>query len=199
MTLHGSKGLEFDNVFLCGMEDGLFPSYMSISSEDDSDLEEERRLAYVGFTRAKKNLILSAAKSRMVFGEISYRPLSRFCDEIPPLYLKKEFVGRLAKASEQRRVQKTNYQSGFTSLGFESPKQVKKTFTPPPRTIGKPFTVEKAQSLSYQVGDLVKHKKFGQGTVLEIIDGERDYEVKVDFTRVGIKKMFASFAKLEKV
>ena len=205
MTLHGSKGLEFDNVFLCGMEDGLFPSYRAISSEDEADLEEERRLAYVGFTRAKKNLILSAAKSRMVFGEPSYRPLSRFCDEIPPLSLEKEFVGRLAKASEQRRVQKSNsnyqsgYQSGFTSSGFENPKQVKKTFTPPPRTIGKPFTVEKAKSLSYQVGDIVRHKKFGQGTVLEIIDGQRDYEVKVDFTRVGIKKMFASFAKLEKV
>lgn len=196
MTLHGSKGLEFDNVFLCGMEDGLFPSYRAISSEDESDLEEERRLAYVGFTRAKKNLILSAAKSRMTFGEMSYHPLSRFCDEIPPLYLEKEFVGRLAKASEARKTQKNNsYQSGFSSSGFSTPKKL----SMPIQNIGKPFTVEKAKSLSYQVGDLVRHKKFGQGTVVEIVDGPRDYEVKVDFMRVGIKKMFASFAKLEKV
>ena len=196
MTLHSSKGLEFDNVFLCGMEDGLFPSYRAISSEDETDLEEERRLAYVGFTRAKKNLILSAAKSRMTFGEMSYHPLSRFCDEIPPLYIEKEFVGRLAKASEARKAQKNNsYQSGFSPSGFNTPKKP----IMPTRNIGKPFTVEKAKSLPYQVGDLVKHKKFGQGTVLEIIDGDRDYEVKVDFSRVGIKKMFASFAKLEKV
>jgi DNA helicase-2/ATP-dependent DNA helicase PcrA len=74
-----------------------------------------------------------------------------------------------------------------------------KTFNSAPAGIGKTFTVEKAKSLDYQVGDMVKHKKFGQGKVLEIIDGERDFEVKVDFERVGVKKMFASFAKLEKI
>jgi DNA helicase-2/ATP-dependent DNA helicase PcrA len=206
MTLHSSKGLEFDNVFLCGMEDGLFPSYMSISSEDSSDLEEERRLAYVGFTRAKKQLVLTSARSRMVNGETHFNPVSRFCEEISPIYLKKEVIGRLAKAYEARKqekevvsIQPSDYNSGFQSRGFARPKPAMKTFNSAPAGMGKTFTVEKAKSLDYQVGDMVKHKKFGQGKVLEIIDGERDFEVKVDFARVGVKKMFASFAKLEKV
>ncbi|KIR02869.1 ATP-dependent DNA helicase UvrD/PcrA [Lachnospiraceae bacterium TWA4] len=174
MTLHSSKGLEFDHVFLCGMEEGLFPSYLSMNSEDPNDLEEERRLAYVGFTRAKKKLYLTSARSRMVNGETRFSKVSSFCDEIPPLYLnktaKKESVASLPKPS----------------VGYSRPKYDFNNFTQ--KSIGKAFTVEKAKSLDYQVGDKVKHKKFGVGVVLEIADGPRDYEVKVEFERVGVKK-----------
>lgn len=98
MTVHSAKGLEFPNVFLCGMEDGLFPGYMSIMSDDNEELEEERRLCYVAITRAMKKLTISYAKKRMVRGETQYNVVSRFVKEIPPLIVSSKNVeDRLAE------------------------------------------------------------------------------------------------------
>ena len=184
MTLHSAKGLEFPNVYLAGMEDGIFPSYMTISSDDRDELEEERRLCYVGITRAMKHLTLSSAQMRMIRGETQYNKVSRFVREIPrelvdmgrPIPEKKAPEINLGSSYEQMR-------QAFRAKAFE-PKQ---------------FTVKKADGLDYGVGDTVKHVKFGIGTVKDITEGGRDYEVTVDFDRVGVKKMVASFAKLKKV
>lgn len=183
MTLHNAKGLEFDNVFLGGMEEGVFPGFGAMLSGDESEIEEERRLCYVGITRAKQRLFLSAAKRRMLRGQTQYNRRSRFIDEIPAQYLDTQ-----KRASEQSVVKNTERPSKY-QYGARA---------------GKPynlsdFKVKPVGELDYQVGDRVKHIKFGVGTVQEITKGGRDFEVAVDFDRVGRKKMFASFAKLKKV
>ena len=183
MTLHNAKGLEFNNVFLGGMEEGVFPGFGAMMSGDESEIEEERRLCYVGITRAKERLFLSAAKRRMLRGQTQYNRRSRFIDEIPGQYLDTE-----QRASEQRVVKNTERPAKY-QYGAKA---------------GKPynlsdFKVKPVGELDYQVGDRVKHIKFGVGTVQEITKGGRDFEVAVEFDRVGRKKMFASFAKLKKV
>ena len=186
MTLHSAKGLEFLYVFLAGMEDGLFPSYMSIAADNPvEEIEEERRLCYVGITRAMKELTLTCARVRMIRGENQYNNISRFIREIPPeLLAKKSVVPPAPKV--QAPPKDTPYQKAKEA--FKT-----KTFDP------NQFKVVKADSLDYTVGDRVSHIKFGQGTVLEIADGGRDFEVKVEFDNYGVKRMFASFAKLKKV
>ena len=186
MTLHSAKGLEFPYVYLAGMEDGLFPSYMSIAADDPTEeIEEERRLCYVGITRAMKELTITCARCRMVRGETQYNNVSRFVREIPPeLLARKSVMPREPKKPEVP--QNTSYQKAKEAFRT-------KPFDP------QQFKVVKADKLDYTVGDQVSHVKFGKGTVLEITEGGRDYEVKVDFERVGVKKMFASFAKLKKV
>ena len=103
MTLHSAKGLEFPHVYLAGLEDGIFPSYMTITADDPAELEEERRLCYVGITRAKENLTLTCARRRMVHGETQYNKMSRFLKEIPLSLLS---TGALFKKSRQRRNQR---------------------------------------------------------------------------------------------
>ena len=183
MTLHNAKGLEFNNVFLGGMEEGVFPGFGAMMSGDESEIEEDRRLCYVGITRAKERLFLSAAKRRMLRGQTQYNRRSRFIDEIPGQYLDTE-----QRVSEQRVVKNTERPAKY-QYGAKA---------------GKPynlsdFKVKPVGELDYQVGDRVKHIKFGVGTVQEITKGGRDFEVAVEFDRVGRKKMFASFAKLKKV
>ena len=188
MTLHGAKGLEFDTVYLAGMEEGLFPSTMSSITRED--LEEERRLAYVGITRAKKNLILTSAKQRMINGETRYSLLSRFVNEIPRDLLDKHILD-----TEKKYTQRTySYEEALPWENKAKPDNVKNTLS-----FGKQFKVERQKSLDYAVGDTVKHIKFGIGKVLEIVDGEKDFEVKVNFEKFGIKKMYAGFAKLIKI
>ena len=186
MTLHSAKGLEFPYVYLAGMEDGLFPSYMSIAADDPTEeIEEERRLCYVGITRSMKELTITCARCRMVRGETQYNNVSRFVREIPSeLLARKSVMPREPKKPEVP--QNTSYQKAKEAFRT-------KTFDP------QQFKVVKADKLDYTVGDQVSHVKFGKGTVLEITEGGRDYEVKVDFERFGVKKMFASFAKLKKV
>ena len=187
MTLHSAKGLEFPRVFLAGMEDGMFPSYMSIISDDRSDLEEERRLCYVGITRAMENLTLTSARQRMLRGEVQYNKVSRFVREIP-----RELVDLGQEAQEKKKKIEEMIQADRNlakmKMAFET-----KTFKP------REFKVTKAATLDYEVGDTVRHIKFGVGIVKDIVDGGRDYEVTVDFDKVGIKKMFAGFAKLKKI
>lgn len=182
MTIHSAKGLEFPYVYLCGMEDGLFPGSMTINSGSQEEMEEERRLCYVGITRAKDRLFLSSARQRMMHGANSYNPVSRFLKEIPSELLD---IGGYRKVlnpvSDQLK-----------------PSVIPAAFTAKPN-YGKTFTVNRAVSLDYRVGDRVKHIKFGIGTVQEIVNGGKDYEVTVDFEGYGRKRMFASFAKLQKV
>lgn len=187
MTLHSAKGLEFPRVFLAGMEDGIFPSYMSMSSGDKSDLEEERRLCYVGITRAMEDLTLTSARQRMLRGEVQYNKVSRFVHEIP-----RELVDMGEEAQEKKKLI-ADMIDKESSLAKMKMSFATKTFQP------REFKVTKAASLDYEVGDTVRHVKFGVGIVKDIVDGGRDYEVTVDFDKVGVKKMFAGFAKLKKL
>ena len=188
MTLHSAKGLEFPNVFMVGMEDGVFPGYASIWSGDPSDIEEERRLCYVGITRAMKNLTLTCARQRMIRGETQYNKVSRFVREVP-----RELVD-LGHTIQEKKPQVENITSPKSAYA-----QMKMNFQAKSSLQKRDFTVTKAASLDYGVGDTVRHVKFGVGIVKNIADGGRDYEVTVDFDKVGVKKMFAGFAKLKKI
>ena len=215
MTLHSAKGLEFPNVYLAGLEDGLFPSYMSITSDNSqAEIEEERRLAYVGITRAKKNLTITFARVRMVRGQTQYGKVSRFVREIPPELLSGEIYEPKTKEEpiEQSAFQKarkafrTVPSYGGRGYGKEVGEGYGSTFQSSKATKPVYTKVENQRdfgsaggALSYQVGDRVRHIKFGDGEVMAIVSGGRDYEVTVDFDKAGTKKMFASFAKLKKV
>ena len=185
MTLHSAKGLEFNEVYMAGMEDGLLPSYMTITGDDPSELEEERRLCYVGITRARKKLTLTAARQRMIRGETQYSKTSRFVREIP-----RELIDLGRDGTTEHAFKKPEL---FGGAEVPRKKYTAETFKP------RQFTVTKADSLDYGVGDTVRHVKFGVGVVQSIAEGGRDYEVTVDFDRFGVKRMFASFAKLKKI
>ena len=232
MTLHSAKGLEFPKVYLVGMEDGLFPGMMSIMSGDKTEMEEERRLCYVGITRAKKELVLTASRQRMINGETRWSKPSRFINEIPPNLLDTDKLQPVFGKSKQddpgdfglpwdqgsksgvsrfgmgynAYASKTTSPSGNSGAGYKNAKNSgtggfgssMQSLEPKKKPgFGKTFTVQKAASLAYKEGDRVKHAKFGEGTVKEIIDGARDYEVTVEFDKGGQKKMLAGFAKLE--
>ena len=209
MTLHSAKGLEFDNVWMCGMEDGLFPSMMAINSEDPvSAIEEERRLCYVGITRARKRLTLTAARQRMVNGETRWHKISRFVDEIPEEELEasrlesKNFGRTISLDDGDMPWNRPARPAGVSTFGRGENAYASRTAVFPQGTapaFGKAFTVAKADRLDYEVGDRVRHIKFGDGTVKEIKDGGKDYEVTVEFDTMGQKRMFASFAKLKKL
>lgn len=194
MTIHSAKGLEFPIVYLAGMEDGLFPSYISISTGDESDIEEERRLCYVGITRAKETLIMSAARMRTVRGETQMNRTSRFVREIPKELLA-ESAQMLKKHSEYSSI------TGKDHMELPVRKRGQVAFNSYQReTISNTVFDKKTDSApDYTVGDRVRHIKFGEGTVADMINGGRDYEVTVDFDTAGRKKMFAGFAKLVKI
>ena len=193
MTLHGAKGLEFPRVYMAGMEDGLFPGQSAIfdGGGADSEMEEERRLCYVGITRAREHLTMTSARMRMIRGETQFSKISRFVKEIPADLIEgnlweqkpaEEFVSSGYSEYSSRRAPVTNY---------SSKPAVDKSLTQGTK-------IQKAD-LDYGIGDRVSHIKFKEGTVVDIIDEGRDYEVTVDFDGAGIKKMFASFAKLKRV
>ena len=189
MTLHSAKGLEFPVVFMAGMEDGVFPGFMSITSEDDDDMEEERRLCYVGITRAQKRLHMTHAKSRRVHGMEQLSKPSRFLLELPEELIEDEQEeSRIMKEPVKKRqfvntpqVQVTNRYAQNTGAASRP-------------VIGQPKQVEE-----FKVGDLVTHRKFGLGTVLEVVSMNADYQVKVDFTKVGVKILLAKLAGIRKV
>ena len=215
MTLHSAKGLEFPNVYLAGLEDGLFPSYMSITSDNSqAEIEEERRLAYVGITRAKKNLTITSARVRMVRGQTQYGKVSRFVREIPPELLSgkiyepktKEEPIEQSTFQKARKAFRTVPSYGGSGYGKEVGEGYGSTFRSSKATKPVYTKVENQRdfgsaggALFYQVGDRVRHIKFGDGEVMAIVSGGRDYEVTVDFDKAGTKKMFASFAKLKKI
>ena len=203
MTLHSAKGLEFPAVYMSGMEDGLFPSYMSITSDDSSDIEEERRLAYVGITRAKEDLTLTCAKSRMIRGETQYNAASRFVREIPPQLMDNtiptpkrtfqdipEVFDFRPKATLRPKVTARG-DKPYIAKGISSLNQIS--------GLSKGLPFEAPADLEYAVGERVKHIKYGEGTVLKIEREPRDYKVTVNFDKAGQKIMYASFAKLKRV
>lgn len=201
MTVHSAKGLEFDNVYLVGMEDGVFPSRMTIFSEDRSEIEEERRLAYVAITRAKINLTITAAKCRMMHGETSFNPISRFVKEIPAELFAESLP--VPKTVSIREIEAPSFDFGIRKpYAKVAPK---KTPAPSQPYLLKANTQTKSESqtgsggLTYGVGDRVLHQKYGEGTVAEINPGTKDYQVTVDFDGAGRKIMYAGFAKLKKV
>ena len=187
MTLHSAKGLEFPNVYLAGMEDGLFPSYMTITADDPMEIEEERRLCYVGITRARKHLTMTCARRRMIHGETQYNKLSRFLKEIPLELLD---TGNIVEKNTMDVPKQTAYAQArqtFKTKAFSTAKPIKQ------------FGTASGEGPGYDVGDRVKHMKFGEGLVTAMTAGGRDYEVTVQFDTVGVKKMFATFAKLQKI
>ena len=230
MTLHSAKGLEFPYVFICGMEDRVFPSGMALNSDDPDALEEERRLCYVGITRAMKKLYLSAAKERMTHGNRVCSDVSRFIREIPPMLFEHEAdMNNMARRREAESVDRYNrgegrgdvygseYRDSYAGYGGGRPAGTvsgrsygqknpyssyakKQSYGQPSSqpSFGKAFVVNRAEKPDYVVGDRVRHIKFGPGTVEALEKGEKDYEVTVDFDRCGVRKMFASFAKLKK-
>ena len=211
MTLHSAKGLEFPHVYLAGMEDGLFPSYMTITSDDRDDLEEERRLCYVGITRAEQELTLTCARRRMVRGETQYNKISRFIKEIPAELL--DTGSRRIEPETEVPVQQNTYahaREAFRARAFGaaySNGAAKSSGVSSGKSSQGLASLQKGSQLAagsggspdYAEGDRVRHVKFGEGTVLEIRSGGRDYEVTVDFDSAGVRKMFAKFAKLVKI
>lgn len=187
MTLHSAKGLEFPHVYLAGLEDGVFPSYMTITSDDPEEVEEERRLCYVGITRARKELTLSAARRRMIRGETQYNKISRFLKEIPMPLLSTGTVFEKEDRKEEKQAAYQQARQAFRTKAFTTAKPVRQ------------FKVAGGNGPGYDVGDRVRHMKFGEGLVTSITEGGRDYEVTVQFDTAGVKKMFAAFAKLQKV
>ena len=210
MTLHSAKGLEFPYVYLCGMEEGIFPGYLSIHADNpEEEIEEERRLCYVGITRAMKQLSLSAAAQRMIRGETQYNRPSRFVNEIPRYLLKistpeskrpqysfsRDSINTKNTVSENRQ---------FSSdLNFDKPNVSfrigQAAYKPYISAETKQFEGNNMGSLDYDIGDTVQHIKFGTGIVTDITKGGKDYEVTVDFSGFGVKKLLSAFAKLKKI
>ena len=228
LTLHAAKGLEFDRVYLAGVEDGLFPSYMAITDTDPTAIEEERRLAYVGITRAKKILTISCARARMLRGEMQYNPVSRFVREIDEAIMdNRPLSGRPRDFDfyEEDSPQKLSFKSkpfsteGVSSLsaGLGATRPVNAVYAKPKAIVrpkkteleNQPFITKgvgalqkgaaAGEPLLYGVGDRVSHIKYGLGTVTAIEKGPRDYQVTVQFDSAGQKVMYAAFAKLKKV
>ena len=194
MTLHGAKGLEFEQVYMTGMEDGVFPGFMSITSGDEEEMEEERRLCYVGITRAEKRLTLTCARRRMLRGETRAFRISRFVSEIPLSLMEERGALRYEKTHMEKSLFGSDRMPVRSAVSFEE----KPAYLSRPQK-ARQFSVPAGTKPAYDVGDRVMHRKFGEGTVREMVKGGRDYEVTVDFDRVGVKKMFAAFAKLEKI
>ncbi len=204
MTLHGSKGLEFPNVFLAGMEDGIFPSYRSLNSDTpDEDVAEERRLCYVGITRARQRLALTAAKERMINGQTIFSKPSRFINEIPRFMLKMNTEDK--KGGNPYTMKSTSFVPGTNTqlkgISKNNTQEIKSTSPFGGNVfLGKSmnaFDKSIASAINYSVGDNVSHIKFGKGTVEQMVLEGNDYTVTVDFERFGQKKMKASFAKLK--
>ncbi len=186
MTLHSAKGLEFPYVFITGMEEGMFPSYRSVMYGGEDEIEEERRLCYVGITRAREELFLSHAKSRMQHGVSQYNAPSRFLKEIPIDLVEKPAARPAVKFQSPLSMAKSDKFAKPNPYGLKT--QEKKTMPTPGKV-----------TLDFQEGDSVRAPKYGIGTVTKITPGGADFEVEVDFKDKGVKKFMATLSKLKKV
>lgn len=202
MTLHAAKGLEFPVVFLIGMEENVFP--LSRAAEDPDELEEERRLAYVGITRAEKVLFLTNANSRLLFGRTSYNRPTRFINEISSDLLTYQGLARPANTSF-----KASYSNGGgTTFGkgmslSQALQERKRQAAPSALTssslpFGNGNRSSAKESVAWSIGDIAIHKKWGEGTVLEVSGSGNTQELKINFPEVGLKKLLASVAPIEK-
>lgn len=180
MTIHSAKGLEFDNVFLIGMEDGIFPGSRSLDSEDD--MEEERRLAYVAITRAKKQLYVTSAGRRMIFGQTQHNVTSRFIREMG-----KEHYIKQDNYTKNKDVH-DNAVTEVQSLSLQQ--QIARD---------KRQSAVKVSNVTYEAGERVAHKIFGEGTVISATPVANDYMLEIAFDKVGTKKIMANFAKISKL
>ncbi|MGV0168916.1 DNA helicase PcrA [Furfurilactobacillus sp. WILCCON 0119] len=191
MTLHAAKGLEFPVVFLMGMEEGIFPLSRALMEEDE--LEEERRLAYVGITRAKEKLFLTNAFSRLLYGRVQNNPASRFVEEINPdlLHSENQSAGGMASAGSVK-----------TPFDRRTASALSTTYKAKPQ--GTKSTVERAkgtgaEQVGWAAGDKVTHKKWGEGTVVKVNGSGEDAELDIAFPEQGIKRLLAAFAPITKV
>lgn len=202
MTLHSAKGLEFPNVYICGMEEGIFPSGMAAFGDDDSEIEEERRLCYVGITRAKEKLTLTCAKQRMRNGEPNFNRPSRFIQEIPRFLIQQEITkeAKQLRAPSYTPTKASIFNSGRKNPFSENP-YIQKGFGQAD-TQGSSPSIRNSKVRSapeFQIGDIVRHIKFGTGTVKSITKLDTDYEVVIEFEGFGQRKLRTSFAKLSKI
>lgn len=178
MTIHSAKGLEFDNVFIVGMEEGIFPGKRSLDSIED--LEEERRLAYVAITRAKKKLYITHAVKRMLYGSTTYNSISRFCKEIPAEYIE--------------RIDSTAHTQTDKDIIVSS----EPTYDLKSQIVSQ--QLKKAQKTTdFAVGDRVSHNVFGEGTVVSVKKISNDSMLEIAFDKIGTKKLMANFAKIKKL
>lgn len=197
MTLHSAKGLEFPVVFIPGMEEGIFPGNQSMFSEED--LEEERRLAYVGITRAKKKLYLISSQQRMLYGQTSRNMPSRFLREIPSSVIDDQSV--VARRSTGFTTPRTAYANASRNeLGHSSRNKIG-SYTQSSSSahkFGQAGNAAQKNNIDFKVGDTVCHKSFGTGTVLTVTPMGGDMLLEVAFDKAGTKKMMANYARLEK-
>lgn len=191
MTLHAAKGLEFPVVFIVGMEEGLFPSFRSF--DDEAEMEEERRLAYVGMTRAEKHLFLTAAQNRLLYGRYQQNLVSRFIDEVDSDLIERvgiSFQDRVYSHRQQSR-QAASQQANRVKLSTQRApvKKVKKVRGSTANT----------DSVTWQAGDRVDHKAWGEGTIVSTDQSGSDQILQVAFKDIGIKQLMAAFAPIEKI
>lgn len=178
MTVHSAKGLEFPNVYIVGMEENIFPSSLSLNFEED--IEEERRLAYVAITRAKKNLVITHAKQRMLYGMTNFNRRSRFVDELPEELLDMQYERTGQPIRNNSSAKPHTYSAGFGTGST--------THTSPNKS-----------SPTFSVGDTVSHNIFGTGIVLKVVPMSNDTMLEVAFDKAGTKKLMANFAKIKKI
>lgn len=193
MTLHSAKGLEFPNVYICGMEETIFPGASAIFGDDPSELEEERRLCYVGITRAMKKLTLTSANQRMRNGEMNFNRPSRFINEIPRHLVKQTYGAVLKPETESKPTEFSRTKASLYTKNRKNP------FANNPYIQKGMGSASPAGAPDYQVGDRVSHTKFGQGIVRSLIKLTNDYEVVIEFDGFGQRKLRSSFAKLTKL
>ena len=191
MTLHSAKGLEFPVVFIIGVENNIFP--LIRPDTDDEDMEEERRLAYVGITRAERTLYLTSASSRLLYGQRKYNQISPFIDELD------DEVTELDQGPGRPSYATGNYSNAFKKrrniqpAGRRASRKTKSTVTKSKNAgVG-------AEKLDWQVGDKVSHKKWGIGTIVQIKGEKKDMQLNIAFPEEGVKPLLASFAPIEKV
>ncbi|WP_425280423.1 DNA helicase PcrA [Streptococcus halichoeri] len=198
MTLHAAKGLEFPVVFLIGMEEGVFP--LSRASEDPDELEEERRLAYVGITRAEQHLFLTNANTRTLFGKTSYNRPTRFLHEISEDLLAYQGLARPANSSFGVRYSQAQIQQFGQGMSLSQAIQARKAQEQARLQASAISQKQTSQGLvpAWEIGDIAHHKKWGDGTVLEVSGSGPTMELKIKFPQVGLKKLLASVAPLEK-
>jgi DNA helicase-2/ATP-dependent DNA helicase PcrA len=183
MTVHSAKGLEYENVFVVGMDDGIFPSSRSFDSEDD--MEEERRLAYVAITRAKKHLYLTNASQRILFGQTQRNVTSRFMREIGSEYIEKHDN---AAAMRSKLAEDDKSVTEVHSATLQQQLARNKTKPAAPK-----------ENVTYTAGERVSHNIFGEGTIVSVKPMANDAMLEVAFEKVGTKKIMANYAKLKKL
>ncbi|HEO7912171.1 TPA: DNA helicase PcrA [Streptococcus agalactiae] len=197
MTLHAAKGLEFPVVFLIGMEEGVFP--LSRAIEDADELEEERRLAYVGITRAEQILFLTNANTRTLFGKTSYNRPTRFIREIDDELIQHQGLARPVNSSfgvKYSKEQPTQFGQG---MGLQQALQARKSNSQPQVTAQlQALNANNSHETSWEIGDVATHKKWGDGTVLEVSGSGKTQELKINFPGIGLKKLLASVAPISK-